>query len=480
MLTIDQMIAAIWRRRLSVVVTFVLALATVAAVTFSLPKVYRTTAYALVSSSGSASNDYEATQTNQVLMKTYAELLQTRGVAERVAGQLPFAMGPSTVQADVRIAPVSQSQLIAITAEGTSPGRAQTLADTYAEVFLERAAALSRQNSVTSRITLAESAPLEEAPVRPRPSLYLPIGAVLAAFLAVATALVRQRFDQRLEIEPSTTEIFDLPIIGRIPQLAASRHRTRSNRGEPEPSEELAEAFRLLLSNLVFANGGELPKSVAVVSSQEAEGKSTCCIGMGRAAAERKLATVVVDGDLRRPRLATMLGTRVAPADPGFSNLLLGGAPLAMNEVALAVQGTFCLIPSGPLPPSPVVLLAQKGLADFERRARNLFDLILYDTPPLSFAADASLISAAAEATVLVIDARKTGRNAVLQAVEQLRRTNSKVLGIVVNRLAEDRRGSYYNSRYYRDAPDRTVKSNGSDPVIPAESPVRRAVRRRG
>lgn len=487
MLSADQLLAVLWRRRVSVVMTFVLVLGTIAAVAFSLPNVYRTTAYVWVTSGSDAGSDFQATQSNQVLMRTYAELLQTQGVATEVAAALPYALDTAAVQARVTIEPVTQSQLIAISAEGGTPDQARILADAYAAVFLDRAADLQRRSGSDSRLSLAEPAPLPASPVRPRPKLYLLAGSLVAAFLAVGTGIVRQRLDQRLDISDSTTEIFDIPIIGRIPQRAASLLPVLTNAREREPTDQRTEAFSLLLANLAFTNHGKLPRSVAVVSAKEAEGKSTCCVGIGRAAAERGLKTVLVDGDLRRPRLSAMLlpvANEGSSVSPGFSELLLRETPLAVNEVACEEeQSNFHVIPSGHLPPSPAALLAQKALNDFERRVRNLYGLVVYDTPPLSIAADASLVSAAVEGTILVVDARKTGRNAVLQAVEQLRRANARVLGVVVNRWPESR-NSYYNSQRYgaqhsREVPRNSSNGSTSDSVGPQRAPATKSAPRR-
>lgn len=490
MLSTDELLAVLWRRRVSLAVTFVLVVATVAAVTFSLPNVYQTTAYIWVTSESDAGSDFEATQTNQVLMTTFAELLQTQGVATEVAAALPSPLDPSAVQERIRIEPVTQSQLIAVIAEGPNPDQAKALADAYANVFLDRAAELQRRSGSDSRLSLAEPAPVPASPVRPRPRLYLLIGTAVAAVLAVVTALVRHRLDQRLDISDSTTEILELPIIGRIPQRSTPLLSLFTHSEDREATDPRMEAFGLLLANLAFTNHGELPRSVAMVSANEAEGKSTCCAGIGHAAAERGVNTVLVDGDLRRPQLSSMLlpaPDRVDLATSGFSNLLLRKTPLAVNEVVRpAAESNLHIIPSGPLPPSPAALLAQKTLGDFERRLHNLFDLVVYDTPPLSFAADASLVSAAAEGTILVVDARKTGRNAVLQAVEQLRRANAKVLGIVVNRWPESSDVSYYSSRHYGRPQTRALRrgsSNGSSPsdaaARPNSAPPQSTARRR-
>ena len=461
MLSAEQIVATLWRWKLTFLVTFALIMASSAVATFAMPKVYGSSGYLWVTSAGQTASDYEATQTNQVLNKTYAELLQTAGVAKAVADELPFRMTGAEVSQSVTIAPITQSQLIRISTEASTPERARVIADTYARVFIARVTELDSRGGARSRVTLVEPPQADSHPIRPRPRLYLLVGAILAACCAAAAALIRQRFDNRLDIDSATTEIYSLPILARVPVAAVAStwgNVAESSRG-PE-GEHVSDAFRFLLTNLAFANGGTLPGSLAVVSAEPGEGKSTCSVGIGVAAVELGMRAVLVDADLRRPRLAAMLGG-VDDDVPGFSDLLEGSAPLALNEVTHPTSGsTLQFVPSGQLPPNPAPLLGKSALADFERRAKNLFDLIVYDTPPLSVGPDASLVAVSADAAILVINSQKTRGTAVLQAVEQLRRSKATVLGVVVNRVDYGPSGYYY---YRRDGGAADKNGAGGD-----------------
>lgn len=442
MLNSEQLLAVLWTRRLTVLVTFVLTLAAVAAVTFSLPKTYSTTSYLLVNSKAGGSA-FEATQVNDVITKTYAELLQTRNTADLVARALPFPMTGSALQTAVSVQPVAQSQLLDITAQGTSPDRARTIANTYASQFIASVAQRASSNNSTT-VSLAEPAARITTPTSPRPNLYLLIGALLALAAGVSCALLRQRLDQRLVIDETTTEIFGLPVIGRIPERSTSR--IRSLRRAEEEEEELSsvpdEAFRLVLANLGFVNHGERPASIAVVSAGPAEGKTTCAIAVSQAATEIGAEVAVIDADLRKPGLTERLAS--GSRRPGLSNFLARSTPAPLADFITELPDSrLRLVPSGPVPPNPAALLSSKALADFDRRAQRTFDFIVYDTPPLSVAADASLVAARAGGVVLVLDARKTRRSAVLNAVDQLERAEVKILGVVVNRVAENL-GAYY------------------------------------
>jgi capsular exopolysaccharide synthesis family protein len=235
---------------------------------------------------------------------------------------------------------------------------------------------------------------------------------------------MRERLDQGLAIDDTTTELSGLPIIGRLP-----RGGYRADEGTA-----LAEAARLLLANLSFANLGERPRTIALVSPSEQEGKSTCSVSIGRAGAELGLEVLVVEADLRRPSLASKLDLPPTRRGRGFASALVK-PEVPLEEQSMQAPGTTLeVLPAGAIPPNPAALLASERLAEFDARAREVFDLVVYDTPPFSAGADASLLAAQVEGVVLVVDAHTTRRAPVLQAVEQLRRVRANVLGIVVNR----------------------------------------------
>ena len=458
MLSTDQILTVLWRRRLTVLITFLLTLGAVAAITFSLPKVYSSTAYMWVTPSKEQGDDFAATQVSQVLTKTYAELLQTRGIADAVARELASGKTGEELLGSVTVAPIPDSQLLEITADGSSPEEAQAIANTYSAVFAARAEDFATEGTTGSQATVAEAASRPSAPSRPRPNLYLLIGVVVALFTAFAVALLRHRLDQRLEIDGSTRDLLGLPVIARVPKHSDSvledfLNADRSRAG----SAGLEEAFRLLLANLSFVSAGQRPRTVAVVSGDEREGKSTCCASMGRAGMEMGLGVLLVDADLRRANLSRNLEVAGQTLRTGLSSFLV--SPGRVEDAAVRLPNQFLeLVPAGPLPPNPTALLSLPAFAEFDRQAREAFDLVVYDTPPLAVGADASLVASRAEGVILVVDARTTKRAAALTAVDQLRRVGANVLGVVVNRSRDA--VDYYYSRETKGA-DIVVNGNG-------------------
>ena len=194
----------LWRRKWVALAAFVAVLLGVGLVTASLPKVYETTAYMLVNPDRQGNNDFEQTQVSQALVTTYAQLLESQNLADEVSDRL----GPSYTgnpKNAISVEAVPDSQLLKITGEADSPETAQKLTNTYSEVFQERIRELRESNAASGRASVAEEATLPDEPVRPKPRLYLAVGAVLAALAAVGVALLTQRIDQRLHISDDMT-----------------------------------------------------------------------------------------------------------------------------------------------------------------------------------------------------------------------------------------------------------------------------------
>jgi capsular exopolysaccharide synthesis family protein len=446
----DDILAIVWRRRWTALTAFVAVLASVAAITAALPPVYEATGYMLVTPSRPVSSDFEQTQISSALLTTYEQLLQTQNLADEVERRIGTRPGvPADPEDALTVEGVTDSQLLKVTAEAETPQAAQLLANTYTQVFQERTRELAASGASTGKASVADPATLPTSVVRPRPKLYLAAGTLLAILAAIAAALAAHRLDRRLDITDAMTEVLGLPIIGRIPQGSAAdvEQLLTGERLQTRDARATAEAFRLVLANLTFANLGRRPRSVAIVSSDEQEGKSTVALSIGRAAGELDVRTLLVEADLRRPSLSAKTGGWV-PSPRGFSSVLVQGAGLTDATWPVS-DSSMDLLPAGPLPPNPAALLGSEALADVDREARARYELVLYDTPPLSVAADASLLASVAEGVVLVVDSRRTRRRLAEQAVDQLRRAQATIFGVVINRVDP----GPFTSGYYAEGP---------------------------
>lgn len=444
-MTAGQIANTLWKRRWLFSLALALFMGMVLVATLSLPKTYRATATLYVGATEEV-NEALAYDTNvgEQLTRTYATLSGNPNVADAVIGRLPFPMTRNELLARMSFAPVQRTQLLTLAAEGPTAQRAQTLANTYAEVFVERVNREAQRGDAPTTIDLAEPAALPDKPAKPNPPLYLGLGFIIATFLALGTVLLRDRLDNRIRVAEDDTEILGQPIVGRVPTL--SRRRT-------ETSTEVADSFRLLRTNITFLAMSR-PVVLAVTSGSPGEGKSTMCANLATTAAADGERVVVLEADLRRPGLRnTMLGRDVDLPKRGLTNFLVGANDL--DEIIFEhprIPGLDVIF-SGPLPPNPAALLDSGAMRSLIDELRGRYDRVVLDTSPISVGADATLLLHLADGTLYVIDARRTRASHALAGLNQLETANARLLGVVLNRSELVSVSSY---GYYGERPEPT------------------------
>jgi succinoglycan biosynthesis transport protein ExoP len=439
----DTPLAIVLRRKWIVIFTFVVVVATAAAVSVSLDKVYGASARLLVTISQGAQS-FDTVQAGQATARSYSEIIDSPNIAKRVADRL--GADPQNIENAMSFEQIPDTQLIKVSAEAPNPGRAKQIADAYAQVFIEYARANLGKTTGAS-ITLADSAPRPTAASRPQPTLYVLASALFAIVLGTALALLRERLDSRLRTAEEVEASFDIPVLARIPR-----------RGRSDTSiSAFKEANRLLRTNLQFAKGGMSLRSVAIVSAAQGEGKTTTAAGLALAAVEFGAKVLAVEGDLRRPALQEALAPEASePLQPGFSNYLVGSADI--DEVVFpTTTPNVEFLPPGPLPPSPAPLLESERAQSLVDDLLTRSDFVIIDCPPLSVGADASVISQWVDGVIMVVDLKRSMDRTVRGAIRQLEAVQAPLLGFVINR---DPAVSSTHYEYY--VPDARRKKAGS------------------
>jgi capsular exopolysaccharide synthesis family protein len=422
----------IWRQRRLVIISVLVAAIAAAVIAKSLPKVYSTSSKLLIVQS-QQSTSFDAIQAAQVTARTYSDVLASPNIARLVAERLNDGETADQVGSSISINPIPETQLLEISAEASTPARAKALADTYGQVFIDYASSrLAKAAGAT--VTIADFAPLIGAPSKPKPTLYVLFACLLAVPLSIGLALVRDRLDSRLRSAEQLEETFGITVLGRIPK------RTR----EEASVTAFDEAFRLLRASLRFAAPHE-PKTLAVTSAWEAEGKTTTSLNLASAAIEAGQRVLLVEADVYRPNLLKNLDPAAALTGlRGLTQYLAGVAELS-DVIHQTDQSDLRILPAGPLLPSPsfsALLESPRGQEMFSELTAYA-DLVIFDCPPLGARADASLIAARTEGVLLVVDLKQGSENRMRGALRQLRSVNAFLIGAVVNRDTAVRPGSY-------------------------------------
>lgn len=278
-------------------------------------------------------------------------------------------------------------------------------------------------------------------------------------------ALVLDRLNTAIVRREDAEAMLRVPVIAVIPRLgepmqAARRldvRRLLPRRGPPpetglvtvsEMQSAGSQAYRKLRTHLIFSQGGQPPRTLMVTSASASEGKTTVCANLATTFAQQGLRVVIIDGDLRRPRLHGLFGQA---RTPGLSELLEDDTPIAETVRQTSVPGLH-LITAGRMVPHVSELLGGAAMGRLVRELNAAYDLVVIDTPPVLAAADAEILGAQADAVLVVVRAGKTERQSAVYAMQQLRAVGARIVGAVLNdpdqKIAGYGRYAYYYDYY--------------------------------
>ncbi len=298
----------------------------------------------------------------------------------------------------------------------------------------------------SSNIRLVDLAEVPRAPVRPNNPLLLLVGLLGGSLLAVGLAVAFESLDDRIKTPDDIKVHLGLPMLGLVPRIAPKLLGARPlmNNGVPPA---FSEAYRTIRTNVVFSSAHAGPNTIVVTSTVAGEGKTVAASNLAVGIAQTGEEVLLIDTDLRRPRVHSLFGVR---QEPGLSNLLIGNAKARAVIHQTGIPGLLVL-PAGYLPPNPAELL---GSPRFRYLLTNLGERIrwiILDCPPVLAVTDATVLAQFAQGVVLVVGAEMASRQAAALAVERLQAVNGRIVGAVLNRVDVDRHRYYYAPHYRSD-----------------------------
>ncbi|OGX79687.1 capsular biosynthesis protein [Exiguobacterium sp. SH31] len=205
------------------------------------------------------------------------------------------------------------------------------------------------------------------------------------------------------------------------------------------PKSPISEQYRTIRTNLEFTSIGQKLQMINVTSASTGEGKSTTAANLAVVYAQLGKRVLLIDCDLRKP---TAQFTFNLSSQAGLSTILVGRILL---ERAIQKTGVerLSLLTAGPIPPNPTELIASNQMVELLDEVRRQYDIVILDAPPMMQVADARLLAKIADGTILVIGCENSERQLVVKAKEQLERTGTHMLGLVLNKR-KSRRHKYY------------------------------------
>ncbi|MDP1921610.1 MAG: polysaccharide biosynthesis tyrosine autokinase, partial [Myxococcales bacterium] len=303
----------------------------------------------------------------------------------------------------------------------------------------------------TSNVRVLDAAQPSLVPIRPNIPQSVLLGALAGLLLGLALAFLLDFLDSSVGSQQEIEERLGLTFLGFVPTIPETpvAQGARDLHIFREPKSLIAECTRAVRTNLLFMSPDKPLRRMLVTSSGPQEGKSTIVISLGIAMAQNGSRVLIVDTDMRRPRLHKAFGV---PNEVGVSSLVVGEGSLEAAIKSTEVPGLFVL-PCGPIPPNPAELLHTSAFADILNQLSGQFDRVLLDSPPVGPVADAVVLATQVDGVVLVLKAGVTHREVAKRTVHALRDVNANLFGAVLNDVSLDRSkyGDYYGyaQRYY-------------------------------
>lgn len=403
------------------------------------PRIYQTKASVFFSVSVSQ-NSRELTSGFsyvQGLVTSYAQLATQPPVLQPVIDQLGLKVSPKQLAGAIDAQAPLDTVIIDIVVSNSSATLAASIANAVARqlsVIVGRigSGSLNPQTGsapATSEslvgVTVVSPAAVPSAVSSPRINLNLTLGLVIGAFLGIILAFVRDVLDPRVGGRRDVERLTDIPVIGTIVQPINGSFRRRWTAGRGHQLEEQAKELR---TNFQHVRVARRLRTVVFTSAREDRATSLTVASLGSELAHAGIRTVVVDGDLRKPSLASWYG--VEEGSLGLSSVLLGEVSW-QDAVQHRGRTLLSVLPAGPAQTDPD-LLRPAAIAALIAELAEHYDVVLIKAPPVLRVADGLLLSRIADGTIVVADGNVMHRDELTEEVQSLSMADSLVLGIVL------------------------------------------------
>lgn len=298
----------------------------------------------------------------------------------------------------------------------------------------------------SSNVEIVDAAEQPRWPVLPNVQRDLMVAAALGLLLAVGLVLGFEYFDSRLKSPDEIKTHLGLPFLGLVPSMSVKGSDSMLISAGSAPPH-FAESIKAIRTAVVFSSADEGARSVVVTSTGPGEGKTMVSSNLAVALAQADQRTLIIDCDMRRPRIHEVFG---GEQEPGMSNVLVGTSELK-DVIKRTAAPNLSIVPAGHIPPNPAELLGSPRFKELIRTLRTQFDWIIIDAPPVMAVTDAAVIGHNATGVVFVVGAEMTSRRHAAVAIEQLAAAKSHFIGAVLNRANVQRHGYYYSTYYRKD-----------------------------
>jgi capsular exopolysaccharide synthesis family protein len=396
-----------------------------------------------------------------------------RGEVERVLGSLESQFEAAKEQENrlVGALEAQKAEALALNRKAIDYGTLQREATSNRQIF-ETLLQRTRETGISgelksNNIQIVDAADVPRSPVWPRTWRNIMLSFVGGLLLAIVLAFFVDYLDSSIRSPDEIRTELGLPLLGLVPVVPAKNLEGKSpliNNGVPA---KFAEAVRTVRTNVLLADD-MTAHALVVTSTGPKEGKTVVASNLAIALAQAGLRVILVDADLRRPRVHEIFEFT---QEPGLSDLL-SGKTSAYESCRMTSTPGLWLLPAGFTEGNPADLLGSPRFRECLRTLRQQFEWVIIDSPPVLAVTDASLIAHIASGVLFVVGADRTSRQAAHAALEQLESARAPFLGGVLNAVDLEQ-DSFFFAKYYRPEYGTYYTPNTPNPPKPARQGAR-------
>jgi capsular exopolysaccharide synthesis family protein len=300
----------------------------------------------------------------------------------------------------------------------------------------------------TTSVSVVDLADVPKSPFSPNRKRDISAGVTMGLLLGVVFAFVLEYLDSTVKTAEDIEMYVKLPFLGYVP---SARREAKTEQdidliAHKSPRSRITEAYRSVRTSIIFSSPEDKPlKTILITSTSPQEGKTTISINLSIVFAHSNEKTLLIEGDLRKPRIARSFGIENTI---GVSSYLTGN-----KELEEVIRSTFIpnlfIIPSGPKPPNPSELLISTKTSQFLEQLQKKFDRILIDSPPTFSVADSVILANKVDGVIDVIRSGFLNIDIILRGRQRLSEAKARILGVILNNVDVKREDSYYYYHYY-------------------------------
>ncbi len=437
-MSVHDMLASVRKHWLLIVALTVLATVGMGVLSWLTTPQYKASASLLVTVNSSGTDLSTGSNYTRDQMLSIGQLARMPVVLQGVISDLDLSQTPAQLDDSVAVTIPTGTTILSIAVTDPSAGHASEVANSVANNLAKVVEQISPKNTdgePTMRARVVKEAVPPSYPASPNTSQNLLAGFVIGLIGGIAVAYVRDLLDTRVRRTEDVEELLNTPVLAKVSRW----------RGEPDEfvgstwnTSARAEEFRRLRTNLEYLDVGQEEVCVVFSSALPGEGKTTTCASLAEVLAESGKRVLAIDADLRRPRLAAHFGLT---SDVGLTTVLIGRASL--EDVVQPVSEKLDVLASGSVPPNPSELLDSPPMRSVLSIAKDRYDIVLVDAPPLLPVADAVILSRISSGVILVADTRRVRANQLAEAAQSVTAAGGQIRGVVLNRVRESRSSAY-------------------------------------